>query len=74
MNDNISNNNNEIKQQASNKEHNAKYQKDNITITITLPRKHLALLKDYFEAEGITKQSTFIRSIVVQFMKSKGLL
>lgn len=64
----------ETKPQSSNKEHNDKYQKDNITITITLPRKHLALLKEYFEAEGINKQSTFIRSIIVQFMKSKGLL
>ncbi len=62
------------KNQNKNKEHNDKYQKDNITITITLSRKHLEILKKYFENEGIVKQSTFIRSIIVRFMKDKGLL
>lgn len=47
---------------------------ENITITFTLNRKYLAILKHHFEDEGIVKQSTFIRAIIIRFMKSHGLI
>ncbi len=65
---------NNIKDEIKDEIKNEPKESENITITFTLNRKYLSILKKHFENEGIVKQSTFIRAIIIRFMKSSGLI